>query len=152
MSTVQVVNYSDKAEARLQEIANENGGAFNWELAKKTGIELGKKPKSIVAKLLRMGIVYNKQPGYVAKTGKKPTAKKDIVSQIETVMQSDTDSLKDIVSAPKLALEKLLGGLIAFGDECYKSGIAEADDFITDDGTEEEVIEESNDGTEEETV
>jgi hypothetical protein len=104
-------NYTAAQEAVIREAAAE--GPLNLARATELAARLGKTPKSVTAKIGRMGLAYErKQP--VSKNG-EPVAKKDaVVEAIEAIVCVNLDGLE---KAPKLTLQRLRSALVELAQE-----------------------------------
>lgn len=100
-------NYTDEQEARL--VAGYNPDATQAERNAQVdalGLEMGKKPASIRAKLTSMKR-YVKQE-YQTKTGEKPVRKADIVDRIADGMGFSADTFDSLGKATMPVLAKIL--------------------------------------------
>lgn len=94
-------NYSPEQEALIQAAAD--AGPFDYAVATALAEKMGKNPKSVTAKAIRMGVPYvRKAP--VTKTGAPVIRKKDIVAEIAAMCPGNLAGLED---APKAALEAI---------------------------------------------
>lgn len=100
-------NYSEEQTERLHQFVGEVE-TFDYEAAKVIAAELGKKPRSIIAKARREGLEYTAKPAYVPKTGAKVEKKSDIVGDIATLLDAgDNSALDNLQKADKRSLECL---------------------------------------------
>lgn len=67
--------------------------------------KLGKKPRSVIGKLSRMGI-YKKEP-YRTKLGEEPMTKREMVETICSWVDIDYDDLSGLEKTPKMELRRL---------------------------------------------
>lgn len=89
-------NFTEAQEARISETA-----PHNLASATELAAEMGKSPRSLVAKMVRMGVAYErKQP--TTKTGEPVVSKADLVEQIGAVVDGNLEGLE---KAPKPALQ-----------------------------------------------
>jgi hypothetical protein len=97
------VNYTAAMEAAIREAS-----PIDYTVAKRLGIELGRKPRSIVAKAISMvGVEYNAAPP-TNKNGNAIYRKADTVKAIEKALCSGDGSLAGLVKASAAALDRLL--------------------------------------------
>jgi hypothetical protein len=96
-------NYSAAQEAMISDAFTAKGSALNYSDAKALGERMDKNPKSVTAKIVRMGIPYAKA-GPVTKSGAAVVRKKDIVAEIAKLCPGNLTGLED---APKAALEAI---------------------------------------------
>jgi hypothetical protein len=91
-------NFTETQEARIRDTAPHNA-----ESAALLADEFGKSPRSVIAKIVRMGVEYaRKQP--TTKTGDPVISKAKLVEQISAVVEGNLDGLD---KAPKPALVAL---------------------------------------------
>lgn len=92
-------NFSAEMEARIGETA-----PHNLASATELATEFGKSPRSVVAKIVRMGVGYtSKTP--MSKSGDPVISKSDLVAQISALVEGNLDGLD---KAPKAALKALV--------------------------------------------
>jgi hypothetical protein len=96
-------NYSEAQESRIRELASENDGRLNAELAASLAEEFGKTSRSVIAKIIRMNVAYDRKES-TTKTGEPVTSKAKLVEQIGAVVAGNLDGLD---KAPKAALRAL---------------------------------------------
>ena len=95
-------NYTEAQEARIRERAEEVG-TLNAAVAAELADELGKTPRSIIAKIVRMNLPYaTKQP--TTKNGEPVTKKETLVSEISEIVGVNLEGLE---KAPKPVLHAL---------------------------------------------
>ena len=102
-ASVRVPNYTDAMVARL---VGEYTSNPSMDTVKALSSELGKNPRSIIAKLVREG-VYQAQER-TTKSGAPIVRKAELVAQINTLTGTSVDSL---VKASKADLERLVVAL-----------------------------------------
>ena len=101
MAKAKVPNYTAEQEAAIR--ARSENGPLNAAVAAELATEMGKTPRSIIAKIVRMGLPYaTKQP--TTKTGEPVTKKDALVTEIEQIVGANLDGLE---KAPKPALYAL---------------------------------------------
>lgn len=101
MATVKAPNFTPAQEQRIRDFAAENGA--NVASATVLSAEMGKSPRSLIAKMVRMELGYvSKQP--TTKSGDPVTSKTDLVASIATIVSGNLDGLE---KAPKAALHAL---------------------------------------------
>jgi hypothetical protein len=94
-------NFSTAQEDAIRAAAA--NGPLNLAAATALGEEMGKSARSIVAKIVRMGLPYErKQP--TTKTGEPIVSKTKLVEQISAVVEGNLEGLE---KAPKPALQAL---------------------------------------------
>lgn len=94
-------NYTEAQENAIR--ARAEAGPLNAAAAAELAEAMGKSPRSVIAKIVRMGLPYaTKQP--TTKTGEPVTKKDALVSQIAAVVEGNLDGLE---KAPKPALYAL---------------------------------------------
>lgn len=96
-------NYTAAQEAAIQDAFTAKGAALNYADAQALGERMGKNPKSVTAKIVRMGVPYAKATP-VTKTGATVVRKRDIVAEIQNLCPGNLAGLED---APKAALEAI---------------------------------------------
>ena len=96
------VNYTPEMVATLKENA-----PIDFDKAQALAVELGKNPRSIIAKCKREGIEYISKPAPAKK--KSAPSKADLVSAICKGL--DLDACDGLEKATGLALSKLLGAI-----------------------------------------
>ena len=95
-------NYTEAQEAFIRAEATRLG-TLNAAAAADIGEKLGKSSRSVIAKVIRMGLPYaRKEP--TSKDGSPVTKKGDLVSEIGAVVSGNLDGLE---KAPKPALVAL---------------------------------------------
>ena len=97
------VNYTPEMETQLRE--GYEAGTDVAELA----TLVGKNVKSVVAKLVRMG-VYKKRE-YTSKTGAKPIKKEQVLDELAKLVDLTESELSSLAGANKTALQKLVQAL-----------------------------------------
>lgn len=101
MAKEKVPNFTEAQEARIREAAAD--GPLNLASATELANELGKTPRSIIAKIVRMNLPYvRKVP--TTKTGEPIVSKTKLVEQISAVVEGNLEGLE---KAPKPALQAL---------------------------------------------
>lgn len=101
MTKIVTPNYSPADEAAIT--AASQDGVLNADVAATLGVALGKSTRSVIAKIVRMGLPYaTKAP--VTKSGEPVTKKETLVSEIAAIVGSNLDGLE---KAPKPALYAL---------------------------------------------
>ena len=117
------VNYTPEMESKLLENV-----PFDYERAKELAAEMGKHPKSIVAKVKRMEndealreanpnlpeVFYNAKPAYQTKQGLDVEKKADIVAQISAMLGVACASLE---KAGKADLQRVRDALVSIAPE-----------------------------------
>lgn len=106
-------NYTEAMEKRLSDFVGKVD-VFDYEAAKVIAAELGKKPKSIIAKSKRMGLNYTPKPAYVPKVGGVVEKKTDIVDNIATILGTDLSRFEGLAKSDKQSLLKLREDLQTF--------------------------------------
>ena len=102
MATIKTVNYTAENESFL----SANYPTMGIEtLAEK----LGKSTKSIIAKLVRMGL-YQK-PERLAKNGEKVVRKNELADAIGAVLKMTESEISGLAGSPKTALQKIFTAL-----------------------------------------
>lgn len=101
MAKEKVPNFSPSQEQRLRDAAAE--GPLNLARATALGAEFGKSPRSVIAKIVRMGLPYA-QKQRVTKSGDPVISKAKLVEQIGAVISGNLEGLD---KAPKPALQAL---------------------------------------------
>jgi len=102
-----IANYTVEQEAMIRAAASD--GPLNLEKATALAEAMGKKPRSIIAKAVRMEIPYAKRVP-TTKTGDPVMRKELLVSQIAHYVTGDLTGLE---KASKPALQSILAALIA---------------------------------------
>ena len=98
MAKIVTPNYTEAQEQRIRDSA-----PHNLATATDLATEMGKTPRSLIAKMVRMGVTYaTKQP--VTKSGEPVVSKTDLVASIASVV---TGNLEGLEKAPKAALQAL---------------------------------------------
>ena len=93
-----VPNFTEAQEQRIRDTAPHNAAS-----AAELAAEFGKSPRSVIAKIVRMEVAYErKQP--TTKTGEPVTKKETLVSEIAAIVGANLDGLE---KAPKPALVAL---------------------------------------------
>lgn len=95
-------NFTPEQEAAIREAA-----PLNKAKAEALALQMGKKPKSIIAKAVTMKVPYDKQKP-VTKTGEPVIRKEDLVAKIAAYTGGDLDGLE---KASKPALQAVLAAL-----------------------------------------
>ena len=98
------INYTDDMVKAMTDTYNENP---TLDTARTIADDLGKSTKSVVAKLVSLGIY--KKAERVTKTGAKPIQKRTLVKAIETHYGFEMPSL---VKAKKIDLQNMVDNLI----------------------------------------
>ena len=101
------VNYTAEQEARIAEVAEENGFIDN-ALAEMLASELSKDVRSIRGKAVRMGVYRAKAK--TSKTGGKIESKEAIATEIAQLVGASVDGIE---KASKLALQRIREALSA---------------------------------------
>jgi hypothetical protein len=99
------VNYTEAQEAMIREAAAD--GPLNLEKATALASAMGKKPRSIIAKAVRMDLPYAKRVP-TTKTGEPITRKETLVEKIAEYVAGDLSGLE---KASKPALQNVLAAL-----------------------------------------
>ena len=81
--------------------------SFNKETATEIAREIGKSPRSVIAKIKSMGLSYTVQRP-VRKDGSAISRKADTVAAIAKALDMDLDDLDGLTKAPRSALIALL--------------------------------------------
>ncbi len=81
---------------------------WNLETAKRVSREMGKTTRSIVAKVINLGLDYQATPRSVRKDGSDIIRKADTVAAIAKALDADADELAGLARASRSALEALL--------------------------------------------
>ena len=103
MAKEKVPNFTADQEAQIRAAAE--NGPLNLASATALADAMGKSARSLVAKIIRMGVPYErKQP--TTKTGEPVISKTKLVEQISAVVEGNLDGLE---KAPKPALQALAG-------------------------------------------
>lgn len=106
-ATDKTPNYTPEQEARIRERADE--GSLNLAVATELATEFGKTPRSVIAKITRMGLAYQrKQPQ--TKTGEPVVRKADLVAEIAKLVDGNVEGLE---KASKDALKLVRDALAA---------------------------------------
>jgi hypothetical protein len=101
MAAAKDPNYTPEQEAVIR--AASEAGTLNLDAAKRIGAEIGKSPRSVIAKIVRMGLPYaSKEP--TTKDGQPVVSKANLVERIGEVVSGNLDGLE---KAPKPALQAL---------------------------------------------
>ena len=95
-------NYTPEMIAVIEEYSS-----FDKAVAIEIADKIGKSPRSVIAKIKSMGLVYYVQRP-VRKDGKPITRKMDTVIAIAKALDMDALELDGLTKAPKAALEALL--------------------------------------------
>lgn len=101
--TAKAVNYTPEMEAQLRE------GYANGKDVAELATLVGKNVKSVVAKLVRMGVYKKKE--YVSKTGAKPVKKEQVLDELAKLVDLTESELSSLAGANKTALQKLVQAL-----------------------------------------
>jgi len=108
MATIEkTANYSEAQEQMIRDAA-----PLNMEKAAALAVTMGKKPRSIIAKAVRMEIPYEKK-GPVTKTGEAVVRKETLVEKIKAFTGG---SLEGLEKASKPALVSILAAFEAQED------------------------------------
>ena len=99
--------YTDKEVAVLTKAAE--AGPISYEDAIRIGAEIGKSPKSVVAKVLSLELPYARKPEQPKRP--KGMTKNDLVRTIEARMGVDFEKFNGLEKATAQALEKILEAL-----------------------------------------
>jgi hypothetical protein len=100
-----IANYTVEQEAMIRAAAAD--GPLNLEKATAIAAAMGKKPRSIIAKAIRMDLPYAKRVA-VTKTGEPVTRKETLVEKIAEYVAGDLSGLE---KASKPALQNVLAAL-----------------------------------------
>ena len=107
-ATPKIANYTEAQTAKMvKDYAN---GVTIESLAE----ELGKKTRSIIAKLTREG-VYKAKSGYVSKTGAAVVKKEELATAIGDILGLSVNDTDSLTKATKPALVAMLAGLKRMG-------------------------------------
>ena len=98
MAKEKVPNFTAEQEARI-----EAGQPHNAETAAALAAEFGKSPRSLIAKMVRMGVAYQTKQR-TTKSGAPIISKTKLVEQISAVVEGNLEGLE---KAPKPALMAL---------------------------------------------
>lgn len=101
-----VKNYTEAQEARIQAVADANGGLIDNASAEKLATELDKDVRSIRAKAVRMGIYKAKEKA--SKTGDKIETKEEIAAEIGEIAGRSMESLAKASKEDLKALRAIL--------------------------------------------
>lgn len=104
--TEKTPNYTEAMETRIRERAEE--GVLNLTVATELANEFGKKPRSVIAKINRMGLAYERKAP-VTKTGEPVESKADIVAEIAELVNANVEGLE---KASKAALKLVRNALV----------------------------------------
>ena len=96
------VNYTTEMEQAITEAS-----PLNIAKAKDLANKLGRKPRSVIAKAISMGLPYNAAKP-TRKDGSQVVRKAELVSAIEKSLSSDAGSLVGLEKATRSALDMLL--------------------------------------------
>ena len=96
------VNYTPEMEQAITEAS-----PLNIAKAKDLANKLGRKPRSVIAKAISMGLPYNAAKP-ARKDGTPVVRKAELVSAIEKSLSSDAGSLVGLEKATRSALDMLL--------------------------------------------
>ena len=96
------VNYTPEMEQAITEAS-----PLNIAKAKDLANKLGRKPRSVIAKAISMGLPYDAAKP-VRKDGSPVVRKAELVSAIEESLSSDAGSLVGLEKATRSALDMLL--------------------------------------------
>ena len=100
-------NYSEAQEAFIRaEAAN---GPLNAASAARIGEALGKSSRSVIAKVIRMGLPYERKLP-TSKTGEPVTKKETLVAEIGAVVSGNLDGLEKAPKAALIALRNFVKG------------------------------------------
>lgn len=103
--------YSEAQEARIQAVADENGGKFGNDVALSLADEFGLDVRSVRAKAARMG-VYQRQERQSANGGKVET-KEEIATEIGEILGANMDTLEKASKVQLAKLRNLVANLVA---------------------------------------
>ena len=95
-------NYTPEMVAALQAEAD-----WNLETAKRVGLEMGKSTRSIIAKVISLGLAYESQKP-TRKDGAPVVRKTEYVAAIAKALAVPASEFKGLEKAPRVALENLL--------------------------------------------
>lgn len=101
MSKEKVPNFSAAQEQRIRDAADE--GTLNADVAATLATEFGKTSRSVIAKIVRMGLPYATKQR-TTKSGDPIVSKAKLVEQIGAVVAGNLEGLD---KAPKPALQAL---------------------------------------------
>lgn len=101
MAKEKVPNFSEAQEQRIRDAAA--AGTLNAAVAATLADEFGKTPRSVIAKIVRMGLPYATKQR-TTKTGEPIVSKTKLVEQIGAVVDGNLEGLE---KAPKPALQAL---------------------------------------------
>jgi hypothetical protein len=96
------VNYTPEMEQAIREES-----PLNIVKARKLAVELGKKPRSVIAKAISMGLAYESAKP-ARKNGTPVSRKADTVAAIEKALSSGPGALVGLEKATASALDTLL--------------------------------------------
>lgn len=108
------VNYTAEMEAVIRAAL-----PVSFETVGELSEKLGRKPKSVIAKIKRMEaeerqkmgddsiLFYKARPAYVTKRGEKPITKAEMVKAIAATLDVDVASIESLDKASKAALKVL---------------------------------------------
>ena len=96
------LNYTPEMVAALQAEAS-----WNLETAQRVGLKMGKSTRSIVAKVISLGLAYESQKPS-RKDGSPVTRKAEYVEAIAKALAVDSSEFKGLEKAPRSVLENLL--------------------------------------------
>lgn len=113
--TEKTPNYTAAQENLIREAAEANGGTLNLAIAETLAANPAmndadgntRKARSIVAKISRMGLDYERKQN-VTKDGRPVAKKADLVARIATLAGVNVARLDGMANSPKMALETLV--------------------------------------------
>lgn len=101
--------YSEAQEAAIMEAATEAGGKINAAIASVVAERIGKAPKSVIAKAVRMGVYQAKEK--TSKTGGPIETREELAEEIAILLGGK--AYNGLEKAPKLALVDIRNALKA---------------------------------------
>ena len=105
------VNYTAVQEASIR-AAVAQAGVANLAVATAVGADLGKSARSVIAKMVRMGITYERK-ARVTKAGGEIVRKSELVARIATLAGVQATAIASLEGASKAELEVLAQALTA---------------------------------------
>lgn len=105
------LNYTAAQEASIRAAVAEAGVA-NQAVAAALGIELGKSTRSVIAKMARMGLTYERK-ARVTKSGGEIVRKSELVARIAGLAGVQASAIASLEGAAKAELETLARALVA---------------------------------------
>lgn len=100
-------NYTEAQEAFIR--AESLKGPLNADAAARIGEALGKSSRSVIAKVIRMQLPYERKVA-VSKTGEPVTKKETLVAEIGAVVSGNLDGLEKAPKAALIALRNFVKG------------------------------------------